>query len=34
MNVRQPMDVLHLFSMENIFYDKMDFRLFHLHVTI
>ena len=34
MNVRQPMGVLHLFSMENIFCDKTDFRLFYLHVMI
>ena len=33
MNVRHPMDVLHLFSINNIFYDKMDLRLFYFHVT-
>ena len=28
MNVRHPMGVLHLFSIKNIFYDKMDWRLY------
>ena len=32
MNVRQPMGVLHSFSIKNIFY-QMDFRLFYLNVT-
>ena len=26
-NLRHPMGVLHLFSIKNIFYDKMDLRL-------
>ena len=26
--------VLHLFSIQNIFYDKTDIRLFYFHVTI
>ena len=34
MNVRHPMGVLHSFSIKNIFYDKMDLRLFYFHVTI
>ena len=34
MNVRHAMGVLHLFSINNIFYDKMDLRLFYFHVTI
>ena len=33
MNVRHPMGVLHSFSIKNIFYDKMDLRLFYFHVT-
>ena len=33
MNVRHPMGVLHSFSIKNIFYDKMDLRLFYSHVT-
>ena len=28
------MGVLHSFSIKNIFYDKMNFRLFYFHVTI
>ena len=28
MNVSHPMGVLHLFSIRNVFYDKMDLRLF------
>ena len=28
------MDVLHLFSIKNIFYDKKDLRLFQFHPTI
>ena len=32
MNVRQPMDVLDSFSIKNIFYDKMDSRLFYFDV--
>ena len=31
---KRPMGVLHLFSVKNIFHDKMDFRLFYFHVTI
>ena len=27
------MSVLHSFSVKNIFYDKMDLRLFYFHVT-
>ena len=34
MYVRHLMGVLHSFSIKNIFYDKMDFRLFYFHVTI
>ena len=34
MNVRHPMGAFHTFSIKNIFYDKMDFRLFHFQVTI
>ena len=34
MNVRHPMGVLHSFSIKNIFYDKMDLRLFYFGVTI
>ena len=33
MNVRHPMGVLHSFSIENIFYDKMDLKLFYFHLT-
>ena len=33
MNVGHPMVALHSFSINNIFYDKMDERLFHFHVT-
>ena len=32
-NVRHPMIVLHLFSIKNIFYDKMDLRLFYFDVA-
>ena len=32
MNVRHPMGVLHSFSIKNIFYDKMEVRLFYFHV--
>ena len=28
------MGVLHSFSIKNIFYDKMDLKLFYFHVTI
>ena len=34
MNVRYPMGVFISFSIKNIFYDKMDLRLFYFHVTI
>ena len=33
-NVRYPMGVLHSFSIKNIFYDKMDLRLFYFDVAI
>ena len=33
MNVEHPMGVLHSFSIKNIFYDKMDLRLFYFRVT-
>ena len=33
MNVKHPMGVLHSFSIKNIFYDKMDFRLFYFDVA-
>ena len=33
MNVRYPMGVLHSFSIKNIFFDKMDLRLFYVDVT-
>ena len=33
MNVRHPMGVLHSFSIKNIFYDKMDLRLFYFDVA-
>ena len=33
MNVRHSMDVLHYFSIKNIFYDKMDLRLFYFDVA-
>ena len=33
MNLSHPMGVLHSFSIRNIFYDKMDVRLFYFHVT-
>ena len=29
MNVRHPMGVLHSLSIKNVFYDKMDIRLFN-----
>ena len=34
MNVRHPMEVLHSFSIKNIFHGKMDLRLFYFCVTI
>ena len=34
MNVRHPMGVLHSFSIKDIFYDKMDLRLFYFNVKI
>ena len=34
MNVRHTMGVLHSFSIKNIFYDKMDLRLFCYHLPI
>ena len=34
MNVRHPMGVLHSFSIKNIFYGKMDLRLFYFNMTI
>ena len=33
MNVRHPMGVLDSFSIKNIFYYKIDLRLFHFNVT-
>ena len=33
MNIRHPIGVLDLFSIKNIFYDKMELRLFYFHVT-
>ena len=33
MNVRHSMDVLHSFSIQNIFYDEMDLRLFYFDVA-
>ena len=33
MNVKDPMGVLHSFSIKNIFYNKMDLRFFYFHVT-
>ena len=32
-NVRHPEDALYSFSIKNIFYDKMDLRLFYFHAT-
>ena len=34
MNVRHPMGTLHLFSIKNIFYDKMNLRLFYFDKAI
>ena len=34
MNVRHAIGDLHSFSIKNIFYDKMDLRLFYFDVTI
>ena len=34
MNVINPMGVLQSFSIKNIFYDKMDLRIFYFHVTM
>ena len=34
MDVRHPVGVLHSFSIKNVFYDKMDLRLFYFHVTM
>ena len=34
MNVRHTMGVLHSFSIKNIFYDKIELRLFHFRKTI
>ena len=33
MENEHPLGVLHLFSIKNIFHDKMDLRLFYFHVT-
>ena len=33
MNVRHTMGALHSFSIKNIFYDKMDLRLFYFDVA-
>ena len=34
MSVRHPQGVLHSFSIKNIFYDKMDLRLFYVDVAM
>ena len=34
MNVRHPIDFLYSFSIKNIFYNKMDLRLFYFDVAI
>ena len=34
MNVRHPIGFLYPFSIKNIFYDKIDFRLFYFDVAI
>ena len=34
MNVRHPWGVVHSFPIKNIFFDKMDLRLFYFQVTI
>ena len=34
MNVRHSMGVLHSFSIKNIFYYKIDLRLFYFHVAM
>ena len=34
MNLRHATGVLHSFSIKNIFYDKMDLRLFYFDVAI
>ena len=34
MNVTHPMDVLHSFSIKNIFYDKMNLRIFYIRMAI
>ena len=33
MNVTKPVGVLHSFYIKNIFYDKIDLKLFYFHVT-
>ena len=33
MNVRHPQGVLHTFPIKKFFYDKMNLRLFYLHMT-
>ena len=33
MNIRHPMGALHSFTIKNIFYYKMDLRLFYFNVT-
>ena len=33
MNVTNPVGVLHSFYIKNIFYDKIDLKLFYIHVT-
>ena len=32
MNIRHPMGLVHSFSIKNIFYDKIDSKLFYFHV--
>ena len=34
MNIRHPIGVLHLFSIKNIFYDKMELRFFYFDEAI
>ena len=34
MNVRHPYGFLNLFSIKNIFHDKMDLKFFYFYVTI
>ena len=34
MNVRHPYGFLNLFSIKNIFHDKMDLKFFYFHATV